>query len=94
MPGILTLTALHMFIAVAGGYVLGMSVFGVGFSSSEAVKNTYSILVYAWQVLNAPAGLYALHAQAPDWRLFGVLQVMTSFLWANVVAIVISHGKA
>jgi len=46
MPRIVIITALHLIIALLSGYVLGMSVFGVGFSDSEAAKITYRILVY------------------------------------------------
>ena len=82
-----------MLLAIASGYVLGMGVLGVGFSGSEAAKDTYGIVVYAWQALNAPAGLYVFHAQNVDWTLFLLLQVVTSFIWANLIALAISAWK-
>lgn len=94
MPKILRLAILHMLLAVASGYLIGMSVFGVGFSSSEAAKDTYSIIVYVWQALNAPAGLYVFDAQNVDWNLFLLLQMVTSFIWANVIAFVAFGWKA
>lgn len=94
MPRIVVITALHLIIALVSGYVLGMSILGVGFSDSEATKTTYSFLVYTWQVLNAPAGVYVFQAKSINWAVFGGLQLLTSFLWANVIAIVASHWKA
>lgn len=94
MPRIVIITALHLVFALVSGYVFGMSVFGVGFSDSEATKTTYRFLVYVWQVLNAPAGIYVFKANSIDWAEFGTLQLLTSFLWANVIALVASHRKA
>jgi hypothetical protein len=93
MPKIASITALHLIIALVSGYVLGMSVFGVGFSDSEAIKTTYRVFVYAWQVLNAPAGVYVFQVKTLNWGVFGVLQLLTSFLWANVIAIVASRWE-
>ena len=94
MPKILTLTLFHLVVAVATGLVLGMGVLGVGFSDSALAKSAYTILVYAWQVLNAPAGVYFFHAQPPNLALFGGLQLITSFLWANVIAMSVARWKA
>lgn len=94
MPKIVIITALHLIIALMSGYMLGMSVFAVGFSDSETTKNMYRILVYAWQVLNAPAGVYVLQVKSINWAVFGVLQLLTSFIWANVFALAASHWKA
>lgn len=93
MPKIVIITVLHLILALAGGYALGMSVFAAGFSSSEGLKSTYSFLAYAWQVLNAPAGVYAFHAKTISWLVFGALQLLTSFLWANALAILWSCYK-
>ena len=93
MPKILILTSVHMTLAIVSGLVLGLGVFGVGFSDSAAVRGTYDSLVILWEVLNAPAGIYVLNISEPDWRLWGVLQLITSFLWANSFAIVASFWK-
>lgn len=94
MPKILILTLAHMTLAIASGLVLGLGVFGVGFSDSTTDRGAYDALVILWKVLNAPAGIYVLHVSPPDWLLWGVLQLGTSFLWANVLALVASIWKA
>ena len=94
MPKILILTLAHMTLAIVSGLVLGLGVFGVGFSDSATVRGTYDALVILWEVLNAPAGIYVLNISTPDWLLWGVLQSATSFLWANAFAIVASFWKA
>ena len=93
MPRIVIITALHMIVALASGLVLGMSVFAVGFSGSEAAKTTYSFFVYAWQVLNAPAGVYVAQEKSINWSVFFGLQLITSFFWANVIAMAVPTGR-
>jgi hypothetical protein len=90
MPKILILTLAHMTLAIASGLVLALGVFGVGFSDSATVRGTYDVLLMLWQVLNAPAGIYVLHISTPNWPLWGVFQLATSFFWANAFAIVAS----
>lgn len=94
MPKILVITLIHMTVAVVSGVVLGLSVFGVGFSDSSMVHETYSVLVVFWQILNAPAGIYALQVTEPNWAAFVLLQAFTSFVWANALAVMISCWKA
>jgi hypothetical protein len=94
VPKILILTLAHMTLAIVSGLVLGLGVFGVGFSDSTTVRGTYDVFVILWKVLNAPAGIYVLHVSAPNWLPWGVLQLVTSFLWANVFALVASIWKA
>lgn len=93
MPKIVIITGLHLIIAMVSGYLIGMSVFAVGLSDSEVAKTAYGFLAYAWQALNAPAGVYAFQAKSINWAVFGALQLLTSFLWANVIAAV-SRWKA
>lgn len=83
-----------MIVAVVSGLVLGLSVLGVGFTDSSTVRETYSALVILWQVFNAPAGIYILHVTVPNWTAFGLLQVVTSFVWANALGLMVSFWKA
>ena len=94
MPKMLVITLVHMTVAVVSGLVLGVSVFGVGFSDSSEVRETYSMLVILWQVLNAPAGIYVLKVAEPNWAVFASLQVITSFVWANAFGLMFSFWKA
>lgn len=93
MPKILILTLAHITLAIVSGLALGLGVFGVGFSDSSTVRGTYDALIVLWQVLNAPAGIYVLQFSTPNWPLWGVIQLATSFFWANVFAIVASFWK-
>ena len=90
MPKIAILTLAHMTLAIVSGLVLGLGVFGAGFSDSATVRGTYDMLLILWQILNAPAGIYVLHISTPNWPLWGVIQLATSFFWANAFAIVAS----
>ena len=94
MPKILILTLTHMTLAIFRGLVLGLGVFGVGFSDSTSARGMYDALVILWASLNAPAGIYILHVSEPNWPLWGGLQLVTSFLWANAFAFVVSFWKA
>ena len=94
MPKILVITLVHMTVAVVIGLILGLGVFGVGFSDYKMLHDTYSVLVFLWQVLNAPAGIYALHVTEPSLTVFGLLQAITSFVWANAYGLMVSLWKA
>lgn len=74
--------------------MLGLISLSVGFSDSTQFRSLYNALVVVWEIFNAPAGLYLLRVQQPNWALFGVLQLFTSFLWANLIALFISKWKA
>ncbi len=94
MPKILLLTLAHAVAAIICGLMLGLSIFGVGFSDSALTHASYSILVIIWEILNAPAGIYILQVSEPSGGLWLLLQVLTSFLWANSYALVASYWKA
>jgi hypothetical protein len=93
MPKILVVTFFHMAVAVGSGLFLGLSVFGVGFSDSKMVHETYSALAVLWQILNAPAGIYVLNVVEPNWAVFCLLQAITSFVWANAFGLIVSFWK-
>ena len=94
MPKILILTLAHMTLAIVSGLALGLGVFGVGFSDSATVRGMYDALIILWQVFNTPAGIYVLQISTPNWPLWGVIQLATSFFWANAFAFVASLWKA
>ncbi len=93
MPKLLIATLVHMTVAIVSGLILGLSVFGVGFSDSKMLHGTYSVLVVLWEALNAPAGIYVLKVAEPNWAVFGALQVITSFIWTNTIGLMVSFLK-
>ncbi len=77
-----------MAFAIVSGLMLGLGAFSAGFSDSTTIHGTYNALVILWEILNAPAGIYLLHATEPSWVVWGVIQVLTSFLWAKAFTLV------
>ncbi len=82
-----------MTLAIVSGLVLGLGVFAAGFSDSTTMHETYSGLVVLWQLLNAPAGIYALQVAAPDAVIYGLLQLVSSFIWANGYMLIVYYWK-
>ena len=83
MPKIITITIAHMLLMLVSGFFIGMLVFGVGFSGSTTVKEGYAILVWLWKILNAPASFFS----DVNIYLYLFIQLITSFIWANIFAI-------
>lgn len=94
MPKIVLITIAHLMLATGSGLMLGLGVFGAGFSDSSAVHSGYTVLVMIWQILDAPAGPYILHATSPNGWLLSLLQLLTSFIWANIVVLILALWKA
>ena len=97
MPTILTITIIHAVLFGLGGLVLGLMVFGVGFSESELIKIGYGWLFKLWQILNAPASYLTYYTDINVW-LWIPTQIITSFVWANIYAFLWSlirgHNKS
>ena len=88
MPKILIVTVIHGLLFGLGGIVLGLMVFGVGFSESDAIKYGYTWIVRIWEVLNNPAASYFLHTVEPSLWIGIPLQLLTSFIWANIFLLI------
>ncbi|HEY6095238.1 MAG TPA: hypothetical protein VIU93_09840 [Gallionellaceae bacterium] len=94
MPMLLKLTLLHLIVALMSGYLIAISVLGIGFSDSGVAKSAYTFFVYVWQALNAPAGIYFYQSKTLDLALFGFLQLLTSFSWSYMFVKSVSRWKA
>ena len=93
MPKIVIITFAHLVVAVTSGILIGMMVFSVGFSDSETLKESYNWVVILWKILNAPAS-YVLEHPDSNGFIYIFIQIITSFLWANIYAFVWSRIKA
>ena len=75
---------------ITSGLFIGLMVFGVGFSDSAAIKEGYTLLVWLWKILNAPASFFI----SGNSIVYLIVQLITSFLWANIYALLWSKYKA
>ena len=92
MPKILIITITHAIIFGFGGWFLGMAVFATGFSDSTAIKEGHTWLFKIWQILNAPASFSTYYSVVTVW-LWLPVQLFTSFIWANIYALIWSKIK-
>jgi len=93
MSKILTITFLHLAIFVIGGLLLGVEVLGVGFSDSATLKVGYKWLVNIWKILNAPAS-YIFYYPKSNGVIYLLVQLVTSFIWANIYVVIWEKIKA
>ena len=75
---------------ITSGIFIGLMVFGVGFSDSNTIKQGYELLIWLWKILNAPASFFA----SGNVYVYLTIQLITSFIWANIYAILWSKYKA
>jgi len=85
MPKILIITIVHLLFAVVSGLFIGLVVFGVGFSDSASTKEIYGWLVQAWKIFDYPASYILDHPNSNGFLFIGI-QLVTSFVWANIYA--------
>lgn len=73
--------------------LLGLMVFSVGFSDSITMKEGYVWLVNIWKLLNIPAS-YIFYYPNNNVIIYIVIQLLTSFVWANIYVLIWSKCKA
>lgn len=86
MPAIFIITIIHAVIFALAGLLLGLTVFAIGFSEPSAINEGHAWLFAIWQVLNAPASFLTYYSGVSGW-LWAPVQLLTSFIWANLYVI-------
>jgi len=92
MPRILVIMILHLLIFGLGGLMFDAMAVGAGYADAATEQQVYAWLAQLWHIFNAPAG-YLFYSLA-DYRWVWILiQLVTSFVWANIYALLWSLWK-